>query len=145
VSAADGGGEAGWPSLRLAPGGRCRISEAEWFHFLESGEPLHQWGPAFLVDERAAGGRSDAPLVRLYARDDSGGGRHTCVRLDAARSHAARRGALRVELLSRRAADVITALQRKDSMSLPEMEAQEAASQRLAAAAESLYRELIRD
>lgn len=134
----------GWPSERLAPGGRCRISEAEWFHFLESGEPLHQWGPAFLLDERASGGAPGEQLVRLYARDDSGAGRHTCVRLDGLRSDAARRGALRVEVLSRQAADVITALQRKASMSLPEMEAQEAASRRLADVAEALYRELMR-
>jgi hypothetical protein len=127
----------GWSSERLEPGARCRISEAEWFHFLERGEPLHQWGPAFLLDE----GRG-AP-VRLYARDDSGAGRHTCLRLDAARSDRARRGALRVEVLSRQAADVITGLQSKTSQSLLELEAQAAASRRLAEAAEALYRELL--
>ena len=135
--AVDEGDAAGWRSASLPPGGRCRISEAEWFHFLESGEPLHQWGPAFLVDEGRGGS------VRLYARDDSGAGRHTCIRLDAAGSDRARRGALKLEVLSRQAADVITALQRKSSMSLLEMEAQEAASQRLARAAEALYRELM--
>ena len=144
--------EGGWPSLRLAPGGRCRLSEAEWFHFLESGEPLHQWGPAFLLDERTSAAAAAAAgavtpgvaLVRLYARDDSGAGRHTCLRLDAAASHAARRGALRLEVLSRQAADVITAMQAKTSLSLLEMEAQDAASRRLAEAAEALYRELMR-
>ena len=128
----------GWPSEHLAPGERCRISEAEWFHFLESGEPVHQWGPAFLLDE------GHGAFVRLYARDDSGAGRHTCVRLDATRSNAGRRGALRLEVLSRQAADVITAMQAKTSLSLLEMEAQEAVSRRLADAAEALYRELLR-
>lgn len=134
-----GAAAAGWASERLAPGARCRISEAEWFHFLESGEPLHQWGPAFLLDE----GRGAS--VRLYARDDSGAGRHTCARLDAARSDAARRGVLKLEVLSRRAADVISRLQAQAAASLPEMEEQEAASRRFTEAAEALYRELLRD
>jgi len=136
--AVDEGDAADWRSASLPPGGRCRISEAEWFHFLESGEPLHQWGPAFLLDE----GRGAS--VRLYARDDSGAGRHLCVRLDAARSDAARRGALKLEVLSRRAADVISRLQGQAATSLPEMEEQEAASRRFTEAAEALYRELLR-
>jgi len=155
---AGGAGEGGWPSERLPPGARCRISEAEWFHFLERGEPLHQWGPAFLLDERAsAGARGSAtapdglvapdapvaPLVRLYARDDSGAGRHVCLRLDGPASRTARRGALRIELLSRQAADLISALQGKASLSVADMEAQEAASRRLADAASALYRELL--
>jgi len=144
VSAGGAGGPggaaaAGWASQRLEPGGRCRISEAEWFHFLESGESLHQWGPAFLLDE----GRGAS--VRLYARDDSGAGRHTCVRLDAARSDAARRGVLKLEVLSRRAADVITRLQGQASQSVADLEAQEAASRVFAEAAEALYRELLLD
>jgi hypothetical protein len=132
-------GAAGWPSEGLAPGARCRISEAEWFHFLERGDPLHQWGPAFLLDE----GRG--ALVRLYARDDSGAGRHVCVRLDAAASDVARRGVIRLEVLSRRAADAITRLQDRPSTSLREMEEQDATSRRFTDAAEALYRQLIRD
>ena len=144
MSGGPGAGEsAEWASARLAPGGRCRISEAEWFHFLESGEPLHQWGPAFLLDERAAGGAAGEPLVRLYARDDSGGGRHTCVRLDGLASHAARRGVLKLEVLSRRAADLITRLQGQAETALPELEAQDAASRGFAEAAEALYRGLL--
>lgn len=125
-----------WASERLAPGARCPISEAEWFHFLEQGEPLHQWGPAYLLDE------GHGACVRLYARDDSGAGRHLCLRLDAPGSDAARRGVLRVEVLARRAADVITRLQGQASSSLHEMEAQEEASRRFRDEAEALYRRL---
>jgi len=140
VSGGAGGpaGTEGWPSERLAPGARCGISEAEWFHFLESGEPLHQWGPAFLLDE----GRG--ACVRLYARDDSGAGRHLCARLDAAASDAARRGVLRLEVLSRRAADTITRLQGQPATSLREMEEQDAVSRRLQEQSEALYRSFLR-
>ena len=124
----------------LQPGAQARVSEAEWFHFLEAAEPLHQWGAAFLFDEaRAACG----PLVRVYLRDDSGAGRHACLRLDAARSAAARAGVERIEAASRRAADVITAGQRKPSRSIADLQAEEAAGRELTEVSEALYRELL--
>lgn len=136
-------------SAHLLPGESCRISEAEWFHFLELVEPLHQWGSTFLFDEErappAAHSTAGGPLrlVRVYLRDDSGAARHSCVRLDALRSAAARAGVERVEQSSRDAADVITALQERPSLSVADMEAQEAASRRFVETAEALYRELL--
>ena len=124
----------------LAPGTHGRISEDEWFECLQSAEPLHQWGGAFLFDEARAGA---GQLVRVYLRDDSGAGRHTCVRLDAARSAAARAGVERVEAASRRAADLITAGQRQPALSVADLEAQAAASQALVDESERLYRELL--
>jgi hypothetical protein len=144
-----------YPSARLLPGESCRISEAEWFHFLELAEPLHQWGAAFLFDEErappAARQTAGGPLrlVRVYLRDDGAlpgtgePGRHTCVRLDALRSAAARSGVERIEAASRDAADVITAAQRRPAQSVADMEAQEAASRRFVETAEGLYRELL--
>jgi len=129
-----------WRSDALAPGGQARISEEEWFHFLQAGEPLHQWGGTFLFDEAAAGA---GELVRVYLRDDSGAARHTCVRLDATRSAAARAGVVRVEDASRRAADVITAGQQKPARNIADLEAEEAASRSFTEAAEALYRELL--
>ena len=136
-------------SAHLDPGESCRISEAEWFHFLELIEPLHQWGAAFLFDEErappAARPSAGGPLrlVRIYLRDDSGEAKHSCVRLDALRSATARGGVERVEQTSRDAADVITALQARPSLSVADMEAQEAASRRFVETAEALYRELL--
>ncbi len=145
-------------SAQLQPGESCRISEAEWYHFLELVEPLHQWGAAFLFDEERAPAAARASaggplrLVRIYLRDDRarfGGesgtavGEHSCVRLDALRSAAARAGVERVEQTSRDAADIITALQDKASLSVADMEAQEAASNRFVQTAEALYRELL--
>jgi hypothetical protein len=127
-------------SEALQPGAQVRISEAEWFHFLEAAEPLHQWGGAFLFDEARAG---SGELVRVYLRDDSGAGRHVCQRLEAARSAAARAGVERIEAASRRAADVITAGQAKAARSVADLEAEEAAGRELTETAESLYRELL--
>ena len=127
-----------WASLRLPPGAHGRISEAEWSHFLEHSEPLHQWGGAFLVDEGGSG------CVRVYLRDDSGRGAHLCVRLDPSRSAAARAGVARIEASSREAADVITRLQGKPALSLQDMAAQDEASRRFVETAEALYRELLR-
>jgi hypothetical protein len=153
VIAHGGGGAGGAPqalrSASLSPGESCRVSEAEWFHFLELAEPLHQWGAAFLFDEERLPPSSRAAaagtlrLVRVYLRDDSGEAKHSCVRLDALRSAAARAGVERVEAASRQAADVITALQARESLSVADMEAQEAASRRFVDAAEALYRELL--
>jgi len=150
-------------SAQLQPGESCRISEAEWFHFLELVEPLHQWGAAFHFDEErappAARASAGGPLflVRVYLRDDrsrwggasgeveAAAGQHTCVRLDALRSAAARAGVEQVERASRDAADIITAAQAKPSLSVADMEAQEAASQRFVQTADALYRELLAD
>jgi hypothetical protein len=124
----------------LQPGTHARISEAEWFDCLQAAEPLHQWGGAFLFDETRAG---RGQLVRVYLRDDSGAGRHLCVRLDAARTAAARAGVARIEAASRRAADLITAGQRAPALSVADLEAQAAASQALVDESERLYRELL--
>jgi hypothetical protein len=124
----------------LSPGAQARIAEAEWFHFLEQHEALHQWGAAFLFDEARAG---CGELVRVYLRDDSGAGQHTCLRLDAARSAAARAGVERIEAASRRAADVITAGQQKAARSIADLEAEEAAGRELIEVSEALYRELL--
>jgi hypothetical protein len=124
-------------SLGLAPGTHCRISEAEWFHFLQAGEPLHQWGSAYLVDEGE--GRS----VRIYLRDGSGKAGHVCVRLDDERSRRARAGVEEIEAASRDAADVITELQSRPQLGLDDMEAQDRASRRFVETAEALYRELL--
>ena len=134
-----------WTSDALAPGAQALIAEAEWFHFLQAAEPLHQWGAAFLFDEtRAAAGEPGAgELVRVYLRDDSGARRHTCLRLDSERSAAARAGAERFEAASRRAADVITAGQKKAARSIADLEAEEAAGRELTEVAEALYRELL--
>lgn len=129
-----------WPSDALAPGAQARISEGEWFAFLEAAEPLHQWGGTFLFDERRAGA---GELVRVYLRDDSGAGRHACVRLDAARSAAARDGVERVEAASRHAADVISAGLRKDARTPADLDAERAASEAFTAEAEALYRGLL--
>ena len=129
-----------WASDALAPGAQARIAEAEWFHFLEAAEALHQWGGAFLFDEARAGA---GELVRVYLRDDSGAGRHACLRLDAPRSAAARAGVERIEAASRRAADVITAGQRKPARSIADLEAEEAAGRALTELSEALYRELL--
>lgn len=132
----------GWGSDALLPGTHGAISEAEWFHFLELAEPLHQWGSAFLFDEARMG--APVGLVRVYLRDDSGKGRHTCVRLDVQRSAAAREGVLRIEAAARHAADVITAGQQQARQSVADLQAEEAASQAFTEAAEALYRELLR-
>lgn len=124
------------PSERLEPGARCTISEGEWFDVLESRTLLHQWGPAFLVDEGAAGD------VRLYLRDDEHG-RHLCLRLDAAASARARAGVEQVEAAARQAADVITANQAKASQSPADLAAERAVSLAYTASAEALYRELM--
>jgi hypothetical protein len=129
-----------FPSDALPPGGRCRISEAEWAAFLELAEPLHQWGGTFLFDETRAG---RGALVRAYLRDDSGAARHLCLRFDAARSGAAREAVERVELASRRAADVISAGLGKDARTLADLAAEEAASRAFTDAAEAMYRELL--
>jgi hypothetical protein len=121
----------------LSPGGQARIPEAEWFSFLERGEPLHQWRGAFLYEEQPGG------LVRVYLRDDSGAGGHVCVRLDEQRSAAARRGVERVEEAARRAADVITALQGQSVQSVADLAAQDEASRLLVEEADGLYRELL--
>jgi hypothetical protein len=126
-----------WASLLLPPGAHGRISEAEWAHFLESCEPLHQWGGAYMIDEGEPG------CVRIYLRDDSGRGAHACVRLDAARSSAARAGVARIEASSRRAADLITRLQDKPALSVADMAAQEEASRVFVETAEAVYRELL--
>lgn len=122
---------------RLAPGGHCRISEADWMTLLESCEVLHQWGPAFLVDEGEGG------CVRAYLRDDSGTGRHTAFRLDAERSARARAGVLEIERAAARAADLVTRQQSGDDASLEAMREQDAASARFVERAEALYRELL--
>ena len=83
--------DSGHASLGLMPGAHCRISEDEWFHFLQAGEPLHQWGAAYLVDE------GEGAYVRVYLRDDSGQSGHLCMRLDAERSARARAGVAAVE------------------------------------------------
>ncbi len=132
----------GWVGDALAPGAQAAISEAEWFRFLELVEPLHQWGGAFLFDEARAG--SPDGLVRVYLRDDSDAARHTCVRLDAARTAAARAGVERIEAAARHAADVITAGQRQTAQSVADLQAEEAASRAFTQAAEALYRELLR-
>ena len=124
----------------LSPGAHGRITEDEWFDCLQAAEPLHQWGGAFLFDEARAG---SGDLVRVYLRDDSGAGRHACVRLDAARSAVARAGVLRIEAASRRAADLITAGQSRPALSVADLEAQAAASQALLDESERLYRELL--
>jgi len=129
-----------WPSDALPPGGRCRISEAEWAAFLEAAEPLHQWGGTFLHDEARSG---RGALVRVYLRDDSGAARHACVRFDAARSDAARAAVEQVEAASRRAADVISAGLRKNARSTADLLAEEAASRAFTDAAEAMYRELL--
>jgi hypothetical protein len=126
-----------WASLLLRPGAHGRITEAEWNHFLESCEPLHQWGGAYMIDEGGTG------CVRVYLRDDSGRGAHACVRLDPARSAAARAGVARIEASSRRAADLITRLQDKPSLTVAEMAAQEEASRLFVETAEAVYRELL--
>jgi hypothetical protein len=124
-------------SLGLAPGAHCRISEAEWSHFLQEDEPLHQWGGAYLVDE------GEGRAVRIYLRDDSGKARHVCMRLDAERSARARVGVQEIEVASRDAADVITDLQSRSKHSLQDMEAQDRASRRFVETADGLYRELL--
>jgi hypothetical protein len=124
-------------SAGLAPGAHCRISEAEWFHFLQSGEPLHQWGAAYLLDEGEAG------FVRVYLRDDSGKAGHLCMRLDADRSARARAGVADVEAASRDAADVITEMQARPKLGVADMEAQEQASRRFVETADALYRDLL--
>ena len=126
-----------WASLLLSPGAHGRISEAEWSHFLESCEPLHQWGGAYLIDEGGSG------CVRVYLRDDSGRGAHLCVRLDAVRTAAARAGVARIEASSRRAADLITRLQDKPALTVADMAAQEEASRVFVETAEAVYRELL--
>ena len=130
----------GWASETLAPGAQARIGEAEWFHFLEAQEPLHQWGGAFLFDEARGGAGA---LVRVYLRDDSGAGRHVCLRLDAARSAAARAGVERIEAAGRRAADVITAGQQKAARSIADLQAEEDAGRELTEVSDALYRELL--
>lgn len=122
---------------RLDPGGHCRISEAEWMALLESSEVLHQWGPAFLVDE----GRH--AYVRAYLRDDGGTGRHTAFRFDAERSARARSGIELVEQAARRAADLVTRLGEQGGSSLDELREQAEASAAYVEAAEALYRELL--
>ncbi len=142
---AAGGGASGggpgphgvWASLLLAPGSHGPISEAEWCHFLEHCEPLHQWGGAYLIDEGGAG------CVRIYLRDDSGRAGHACVRLDAARSAQARQGVARIEAASREAAHLITRLQAKPALTVDDLAAQDEASRRFVETAEALYRELL--
>ncbi|MHC5209484.1 MAG: hypothetical protein ACYTG2_02055 [Planctomycetota bacterium] len=134
AGAADGGP---WFSERLDPGGSCRIHEDEWRHFLMVGEPLHQWGGAFLFDEGEDG------CVRVYLRDDREAARHTCVRLDVRRSAAARTGVVAVEAASRRAADVITSGQQSRAQRPGDLEAEAQASQSFVQAAEALYRQLL--
>ena len=69
------------PEHASRPLGEIRaITEQDWFDALTATDPLHQWGPAFLAEE-PTGGR-----VRVYVRDDSGQGRHACLRLDASAS-----------------------------------------------------------
>lgn len=135
---ADGGSVPGpWASPRLDPGGRCRVSEDEWRHFLMLAEPLHQWGAAFLHDEGEGG------CVRVYLRDDGPAARHTCVRLDVRRSAWAREGVVAVEAASRRAADVISAGQRRAVQAPGDLEAEQRASRAFVEAAEALYRRLL--
>lgn len=129
-----------WPSDALAPGAQVRISEGEWCAFLEAAEPLHQWGGTFLFDERRAGA---GELVRAYLRDESGAGRHLCLRLDAARSAAARAGVERVEAASRHAADVISAGLRRTVRTPADLQAEHEASAAFTSTAEALYRELL--
>ncbi len=123
----------------LQPGAHCRIGEAEWFHFLQVREPLHQWGGAFLHAE----GPEPSDLVRVYLRDDSRRGVFMCVRLDAARSRQARTGVAGIESLSRAAADVITANQAKAALSPADMGAEQHASARFQEAGDALYAALL--
>ena len=113
------------------------ITEQEWFDALTGCEPLHQWGPAFLHEE-TAGGR-----VCVYVRDDSGQGRHACVRLDAVASGRARAGVEAVEVAARQAADVISFNQAKPSLSTADMAEEQEASRVYTDTADALYRELL--
>jgi len=121
----------------LAPGTQCPIPEEEWFAFLERHEPLHQWGGAFLHEEEPGG------LVRVYVRLDVGRREFRCLRLDAPASARAREGVRAIEEASRRAADLVTALQRQGHASVAELGEQEHASAALVRTAETVYRELL--
>ncbi|MGQ0552581.1 MAG: hypothetical protein ACT4PU_05115 [Planctomycetota bacterium] len=82
-------------------------------------------------------------MLRLYARDDSGGGRHLCLRLDTEGSAQARQGVEAVEALARAAADVNARHQRQQSLSLADLAEQEQASAAFTQAAADLYRRLL--
>ncbi len=104
---------------------------------LEASEPLHQWGPAFLVDEGSGG------CVRAFLRDDSGRGRHTAFRFDAAKSARDRARVAEIEQEAARAADLVTRQGERGQSTLDELREQEEASARYVERAEALYRELL--
>jgi hypothetical protein len=122
----------------LAPGQLRLIDEAEWFGVLESTEPVHQWGPALLVEDGGADG-----LLRLWLRDDSGDGRHRVLRLDAEHSGRAREGLERIEAASGQVADLLAQEQQRGRSSPDQLAEQQAASDAYVATAETLYRELV--
>lgn len=122
---------------RLAPGEGCLISEDDWYGVLEAGEPFHQWGSAFLVDEGLGG------CVRVYVRDVTGEGQHMALRLDPEGSTEAREGVGRVETASRAAADHVTALQTARGGSLDEIRRQDEVCSAFVAEANGLYRDLL--
>ena len=133
------------PSLGLAPGAHVAISEDEWFHFLEAGEPLHQWNNVFLVDERREGHGDDGggACVRAYVRAETPGKPHLCLRLDGPRSERARVAAEEIEAASRALADLITKHQGQASMSTADMAAEQEASAAFTALADRIYAELL--
>lgn len=130
-----------WSSSRLSPGAHCPITEAEWFHFLEAGEPLHQWNNVFLLDERWEA--RDGACVRAYVRAETPGRPHLCLRLDAVRSERARAAAEEIEGAARALADLITRHQGQASMSTKDLAAEQEASAAFTALADRIYAELL--
>lgn len=126
-----------WPSAALDPGAACRITEAEWFHFLERAELVHQWGSVFLHGEDGGG-------LRVYLRDDSEHRAHGCLRLDAAESARVREQVDEIEGLSRAVADLLADHGRRPSLSPQDLADERAASDRFTDRAGEVYGELAR-
>jgi hypothetical protein len=133
---------------RLKPGEHCRISESQWFALLQSTEPIHQWGSAFLVEEAAASTEDSEPpvetLVRAYWRDDSAAHRHTAWRFDASTSSTVRQTLVAIERAAEQVADLISQAAERGSSNLAEQRAEHEASDNYTAMAEDFYRELLR-
>lgn len=120
----------------LGPGQLRLISEGEWFEVLESAEPLHQWGPALLVEDGGPDG-----LLRLWLRDDEER-RHRVIRLDAAATVRARQGLAEIEQAGDRVADLLAAERERGSSTTAQVTEQHDASEAYVQVAEALYREL---